>query len=152
MNYALKFDMKSHKVTLTRNNPFSQLVVWTEEINQLSEGVFIKIVIRFIKDKFKIWIHPDEDSTNATNNELNKENQLADFMYESELYNKFTIQDAGIKEGKIGWFCSHCKGLIIRQAVLYADACINEDKVNPFHQLISPYTLRYKEDFTFKFS
>lgn len=59
-------------------------------------------------------------------------------MYDSDLYKPIIVEDAGMIEGRIGWFCSNCKGLILKNITFYADTCIEKDKSGPFDYLLSP--------------
>jgi len=71
-------------------------------------------VIKFDRNKIKIWIHPDSESPMMT--EVNDDERKKELKYQNDLYKPFIAYDSGMKEGRIGWFCSNCKGLIIKKA------------------------------------
>lgn len=59
--------------------------------------------------------------------EVDLDSRQNELDYQNDMYTPFEFSDAGLKDGKIGWFCSNCKGLIIKNAVFYADECKASD-------------------------
>jgi len=56
----------------------------------------------------------------------------------------FTFYSSGIKEGKNGFACSHCKDLLIDAIQTWASVCQIAEDTSPY-QIVSPFSSRYKE-------
>lgn len=125
-------------------------MVFMEKIEYLSMDVYIRVVILFIQNKIKILIYPEETRYTTSVDIDAREDELSQTNH---LYPPYEFFDAGMKDGRIGWFGSNCKGLLITRAVFYADACKAAGDIGAgvgesvFDYLISPISVRYTEDF-----
>lgn len=84
-------------------------------------GSWIRIVIKFETYKFKIWITPE---TEITSNELD----IKERDKEYERPDPIEIYNQGLKEGRIGFFCSDCTSMMISSIQLWCFKCMVKDK------------------------
>jgi hypothetical protein len=112
-----------------------------ETFDALNLSTNLRIVIKFVMYKFKIWVHEDDGGHSA---ELDESKREKEFNFKSDKLDMlpFNSFDTFMKEGKIGFFCTQCNGLKISNIQLWADDCLINEKEEGYPNLVSPCSHR----------
>lgn len=111
-----------------------------QKLEILNQNNNYRVVIKFQKLSFKVWIHEDEGSSA----ELDEDKREEDFQFKSDKLDMlpFTIFNSNFVEGKVGFFCTECNGLKLSNIQLWADDCSIQQKDTGIPNLVSPCSVR----------
>jgi len=98
----------------------------------------MRVILKFKKFKYNISISY-EDQPVSDKLDLNLKSKERE-------YNHKSFYDVGLKDGKFGFFCHDCQGLLISSLHFYADKCFIKNNNN--YKILSLYSSRYLESFT----
>jgi len=82
-------------------SPFGFKIILKSTTDVLNSEVWLRVVIKFVRFSFTIHVSPELD---IVPDELNKEMRETELKLES-----ISFFDSGLKEGRVGFFCSDCK-------------------------------------------
>jgi len=74
------------------NSPWGFKIVYSQKDNKIGAGIWIRVVIRFRKEKFRIWVYPEED---VPPTELDEGFKSKEFKKKGAI----KLNEPGLKEG-----------------------------------------------------
>lgn len=148
-HYKLRINFEKKEVALFRCTSTQFTIIMMETFKPLVLNTNLRIVIKFVMHKFKIWIHEDDGGHSAELDEIKRDKE---FNFKSDKLDMlpFNSFDTFLKEGKIGFFCTQCNGLKISNIQLWADDCTINQKDAAYPNFVSPCSHRLKEDYKMK--